>query len=257
MASLLKDNSIQSNSLLNQLNDIEFTHLEHAQNYNPLYENLFEITPTNYNSIQLNHKFRLKELVAKDNDCIFKGIIFNHKNNETRKVPIFFKYSPLLDPIKFMMGKYEDSEVIVPNYTLKDNSKVYHTNNSAYTDGFFYFLSSLLLNHHHFVNGIDFYGSYTGIKHGFKVNIDEDLSMIHQSNYYQLYKDEKFNILGNIDDYLYNINDSRNYKEKLNIQTKQSLNSNLLVDIMDKDMDDLFVSPIITSNNEAFSIDGN
>ena len=106
-----------------------FTHLKHAQNYNPLYEQLFDITPSNFNTIQLNHKFRLKKLLAKDNDCVFKAIVFNHKNNQTKTVPVFFKYSPLLDPVKYMIGKYQDNDVTIPDFTLKQDSKIYQSNN--------------------------------------------------------------------------------------------------------------------------------
>ena len=248
MTSLLEDKS--TDTLFEQFNDMELTHLKDAQNYNPLYEHLFDITPSNFNTIQLNHKFRLKQLVAKDNDCVFKGIVFNHKNNEIKKVPVFFKYSPLLDPVKYMIGKYEDNEVTIPNYTLKKTCKIYQSNNSAYTDGFFYFLSSLLLNHHHFIHGIDFYGSYIGLKHGFKVNIEEELSMIHQSDFYQLNKNEKFKILGKIEDYLYNINDSRNYKEKLTIQQSNPLTNNLTIDVIDNDINELFISPQANNTEE-------
>ena len=94
MSSLIEDTSTQStNTLFEQFNDRHFTHLKHAQNYNPLYEQLFDITPSNFNTIQLNHKFRLKKLLAKDNDCVFKAIVFNHKNNQPKTVPVFFKYS--------------------------------------------------------------------------------------------------------------------------------------------------------------------
>ena len=245
MSSLIEETSTQStNTLFEQFNDIHFTNLKDAQNYNPLYENLFDITLSNFNTIQLNHKFRLKKLVAKDNDSVFKAIVFNHKNNQTKTVPVFFKYSPLLDPVKYMIGKYQDNDVTIPDFTLKQDSKIYQSNNSAYTDGFFYFLSSLLLNHHHFIHGIDFYGSYIGLKHGFKVNIEEELSMIHQSDYYQLNKNEKFKILGKIEDYLYNINDSRNYKEKLTIGESNSLKNDLTIDVIDNDINELFTSPL-------------
>ena len=250
MACLSQENTNSTQDLFQQFKDNKWTHLENPQNYNPIYEKLFEITPNNSNSIQLNHKFRLNHLVAEDNDSQFKGTVINIKNNESKEVPIFFKYSPLLDPVKFMMGKYEEKQVTTPIFGLNNESKIYQHNNSAYTDGFFYFLSSLLLNQHYFINGIDFYGSYIGLKHGFKVNIEEELSMIHQSDFYQLHKDEKIKILGNIDNYLYNINDSRNYKDKLTIKSNDSLNNILTIDTMDEEINDIFTTSSLDTTQD-------
>ena len=59
-----------------------------------------------------------------------------------KRTESFFKFSPLIDPVKFMVGKYEkiDKETIVKLPKLNNNDcldKVLDKNNSAYVDSFF------------------------------------------------------------------------------------------------------------------------
>ena len=246
MSSLAEYHIPSTDELFSQLENMAWTNVKQPQNYNPIYEELFDLTPSNANTIQLNQKFMLQKLVAKENDSIYNAVVHNNRNNETKKVPVFFKYSPLLDPIKFMMGKYENSDITIPTFGSVKDTKIYQTNNSAYVDGFFNFLSSQLLHQYHFIHGIEFYGSFIGLKHGFKVNIEDELSMIYQSDFYQLHKESKIKLLGNIEDYLYNESDSRNFKEKLSIHSNASLKSNLSIDSIDKELNDLFVTTELT-----------
>lgn len=248
MSSLAEYHTSTTDELFSQLQDAEWTNLKQPQNFNPIYDKMFELTPSNANTIQLNHKFMLQKLVAKENDSIYNGIVYNSRNNESKPVSVFFKYSPLLDPVKFMMGKYEESDITIPTFGSVKETKIYQSNNSAYVDGFFNFLTSQLLHQYHFIHGIEYYGSFIGLKHGFKVNVEDELSMIYQSDYYQLHKDSKIKLLGNIEDYLYNESDSRNFKEKLSIHSNASLKSNLSFESIDKELNDLFVA---TPNNNV------
>lgn len=248
MSSLAEYYIPTTDELFTQVQDAEWTNLKQPQNFNPIYDEMFELTPTNANTIQLNHKFMLQKLLAKENDCVYNGIVYNNRNNETKNVSVFFKYSPLLDPIKFMMGKYEDSDITIPTFGIVKDTKIYQTNNSAYVDGFFNFLTSQLLHQYHFIHGIEYYGSIIGLKHGFKVNIEDELSMIYQSDFYQEHKDSKIKLLGNIEDYFYNETDSRNYKDKLSIHSNASLKSNLSIESIDQELNELFVP---TPSNEV------
>tara|TARA_Y100000992_G_scaffold292649_1_gene250384 strand:+ start:1458 stop:3194 length:1737 start_codon:yes stop_codon:yes gene_type:complete len=248
MSSFLEYHTPKTEDLFSQLEELAWTNVKQPQNYNPIYDTLFDLTPSTANAIQLNQKFMLQKLLAKENDSIYNAVVYNNRNNETKEVPVFFKYSPLLDPVKFMMGKYEDSDITIPTFGIVKDTKIYHTNNSAYVDGFFNFLTSQLLQQYHFIHGIEFYGSFIGLKHGFKVNIEEELSMIYQSDYYQLHKDTKIKLLGNIDDYLYQETDSRNYKHKLSIQSNSSLKSNLSIEIMDEELNELFLPNTTTDS---------
>ena len=55
---------------------------------------------------------------------------------------------------------------ILSNNTVFD--RINCLDNSSYVDGFFSYLSSKLLNEYGFVHGIDFYGSFLGIKKNIK-----------------------------------------------------------------------------------------
>ena len=108
---------------------------------------------------------------------IQQTIIYYSDNIYNKEV--FFKYSPLVDPIKYMIGKYESSYNIYNLPSIKKEKyileKVYDPNNSAYSDGFFYYLSSLLLTNYNFINGINYYGSFISNKNNFIVNIEDDM----------------------------------------------------------------------------------
>ena len=99
--------------------------------------------------------------------------IIKVKNKNT--INSFFKFSPLLDPLKYMTGKYnipiERTLPVFHDPTERNSTldKIYDTNNTAYIDSFFYYLTSQLLHHHNFIHGIDFYGSFLCIKNDFKL----------------------------------------------------------------------------------------
>ena len=91
---------------------------------------------------------------------------------------------PLIDPIKFMVGKYnsldEKKQTNLPQLT--DNichSKALTPNNSAYVDSFFSYLTSHMLHKHKFLHGLDFYGSFLAIKAAFDINIIDDLEYLY------------------------------------------------------------------------------
>jgi hypothetical protein len=65
--------------------------------------------------------------------------------------------------------------------------KLANMHNASYVDAFFYFLSSeLMAADPAFRHGIEFYGSYLGVKNNFLYNLDEDYIMqstfFHQNN---------------------------------------------------------------------------
>jgi len=139
------------------------------QNYNPIYNRYFEMDSTNYNSISLNSKYQFKNL--QQVECL--------DTNSTHNKNVFIKFSPLLDPIRYMIGKYQnlDKDYVLPDMNNQDVcfSKLKDPNNMAYTDCFFSYLSSQLLNHHGFVHGIDFFGSFLGIQEKFNANVTDEV----------------------------------------------------------------------------------
>ena len=79
------------------------------QNYVPLYNEFFSLNETNFNSINLNHKWHITEFAEKVAENKYICTIKNNDNE--KKVPSFFKFSPLVDPIKFLVGKYRKKTV--------------------------------------------------------------------------------------------------------------------------------------------------
>jgi hypothetical protein len=190
-----------------------------AQNYIPLYNSYFSLTKMNYNSIMLNHNWKIHEILTQESDNIFKCKVKNEKTKDTRKV--FLKFSPLLDPIKYLLGKYDTTNTSLlklPSFESIDcNPKVRDYNNSAYVDSFFTYLSSKLLHDHGFVHGMDFYGSFLAMKTDFRINIIDDIDYLNDSNFFK--KNDK--ILYELEESEANElnSDTRNYKKKLVFST--------------------------------------
>ncbi len=138
------------------------------QNYVPLYKRFFSLNSTNWNSINL------------DNPSINLNVIDDELCHENK--PLFFKFSPLLDPLKYLTGSYEDYDFTLPTLT-KSYPKLEDFNNSSYVDSFFSFLSSRLLKQG-FNHGNDFYGSYLGIKADFQYNIEDDLDHLEDCEFF-------------------------------------------------------------------------
>jgi hypothetical protein len=203
----------------NLLKNLEETRmgLSHCQNFIPLYSTFFSLNDTNYNSINLNQTFSVQSVVYPESkeegqDRHFKNIatasVKKRADDDTIvDVPVFFKFSPLLDPIKYLAGSYDTRNeallhlpelhsVTISNSSIdkgsnkdKENhychSKVLDPNNSAYVDGFFSYLSSQLLHTHDFIHGIDFYGSYLAIQKDFIVNIFDDQEYLMKNEFFK------------------------------------------------------------------------
>ena len=207
--------------LYNSLKGVNNTFYK-IQNYNPIYKLFFSLNDTNWNSINLNERNHLREIIEQIDNTNYKIRLENGIERET-----FLKYSPLIDPIRFLAGKLEDISLndicVLPihNYNNSDSdgnkvngenikltndyinvfdyskelfknkdftkyvsNKVNTPYNTAYTESFFSYLSSQILNNNNFVHGVDFYGSFTCIKKDFIVNIADDLEALQQSTFF-------------------------------------------------------------------------
>lgn len=147
-----------------------------------------------YRRIAFNHRYHV---VSAE-----KGKVYDSESKQIVDKNVFVKYSPLLDPFKYMVGKYKPVDdpklrilpappAIVASKTIPtvlpdvgSHPKMAHAMNSSYVDCFFYYLSSMLLNQHGFVHGIDFYGSYVGIQDEFLMNIEEDVEYLADSSFF-------------------------------------------------------------------------
>ena len=199
-------------TLFTKCNDL--VKLYDIQNYVPLYNKFFSLQETNFNAINLNHKLFITNI----NEKISENIYNIELNNNTKKQS-FFKFSPLVDPVKYMIGKYEKNNLeLLPNKKNNPeniNGKLLDENNSSYVDSFFSYLSSKLLEKHNFIHSIDFYGSFLGIKHNYLFNVADDLDYLIDSDYFHKHKNDLFEITENID-HIFEEN-TRKYREKLNI----------------------------------------
>ena len=207
----------------NLLKNLEETRmgLSNCQNFIPLYSTFFSLNDTNYNSINLNQTYSIQSIhycesangldKEEKEKRHFKNIatasVKKRDDDNVINVPIFFKFSPLLDPIKYLAGNYDTqndalrhlpqlkslpiSMVLTANDSEKNeekhycHSKVLDPNNSAYVDGFFSYLSSQLLHAHQFIHGIDFYGSYLAVQNDFIVNIFDDQEYLMKNNFFK------------------------------------------------------------------------
>ena len=172
--------------------------------------------------------------------------IINNTNSIKRES--FFKFSPLLDPIKFMIGKYDISKNLFELPTINNNSikKIKDPDNSAYVDGFFSYLTSKLLHTYHFIHGTDFYGSFIGIKDNFHYNIFDDFDYLNESPFFHKNLDKLFKIEDGKSDIFYG--NSRNCQRKIKIT--ESI-SNLECETIDKD----FFGNIFKKTNADISIE--
>lgn len=148
------------------------------QHYNPIYSRFFEMDETNYNRITLNHKYHIYDL-----NTVYDG-------EELISKEIFVKYSPLLDPLNFLRGKYDLENSIfktLPKLGSTEEtcmSKVLDVNNSSYVDGFFCYLTSMLREKHNWIHGVEYYGSVLGVQKGFKYDIIDDIDFLSKTPFF-------------------------------------------------------------------------
>ena len=202
----------KNSNLFLSLEKYEITKL---QNYLPVYNKFFSLNETNYNNINLNQKYNLESIQQKNTENRYTCKIINGKNSIKRES--FFKFSPLLDPIKFMMGKYDISKNLfeLPSLNNKSIKKIRDPDNSAYVDGFFFYLTSKLLHTYNFIHGTDFYGSFIGIKNNFHYNIFDDFDYLNESPFFHKNLDKLFKIEDGKREIFYG--NSRNCQKKITI----------------------------------------
>ena len=218
-----------------------------VQNYIPLYNTFFELNNTNYNSINLNNSKFINSIEEQltENKYIIKIL---NKEQDILEKNCFIKFSPLLDPIKYIIDNYDASINICNLPKLNNNTchyKMLDTNNLSYVDSFFSFLSSTMLNTYNFINGIDFYGSFLCIKNNFVVNIEDDIDILNDNENFHKNNNIKYTIDNNSYEKLFN-NSTKKHKHKIQLDNNEECCEELLNLSDIKDLDCL---------NEIFNID--
>jgi len=180
-----------------------FTNLEkfdctNTQNYIPIYKNFFLLNSTNYNLINWNHTHYVDNITRKEDENTYICDVANG-DAKSRSERVFFKFAPLIDPIKVMIGKYANATNLTNLPQLESdenvvNPKLLDQNNSAYVDGGFSYLSNQLMAAHRFVHGVKFYGSFLSVKKNFKFNVYDDIEYLIKSDYFNKNKNNLFSV---------------------------------------------------------------
>jgi len=225
LTNLLSDPVNKSNKATIDYNPFKINNI---QNYNPIYKEIFELTPKNYNIISLNHN---------------KHVVFDKEKANENSVPIeksFIKYSPLLDPYRYLTGKYTNTDnlTVLPSIDESVNShpKLNDPNNASYIDNFFCYLSSQLKNKHSLPNAIDYYGSYLAVQEKFRVNIADDIDYLRNSDYFSNNKNIIYEIECSEEEDPFANFGSRKNKEKISLHNGSNI-SHLSIEDLDIKID--------------------
>jgi hypothetical protein len=222
----------------------------------PIYERFFSLNNTNYNSINLNNQLYISDIKDINGTDIGNENIFNCKlknitdNVQSISKSVFIKMAPLLDPFKYIIGKYTYSDpnlFNLPSFdkTVNVHPKIMEQNNSAYIDGFFSFLTSKILHEHKFIHGVDYYGSFLAIKNEYKLNIIDDIDYLVQSDFFNKQK----NVLFDVEDFSHLLsNDDNKPLKPLKISTSVKSNSSI------KSIDDSMFENIFENDTEHVSL---
>ena len=171
--------------------------------------------------------------------------VYNNITNSLDKVDIFFKFAPLLDPTRYMIGKYSSfSNNINVLPKLNDNSvleKYRSVHNASYTDNFACFLLGKLLNHHNFLHGIEYFGSFLSIQEKYRIDIVDELEYLYESDFFKdnlnkLFVIDEENKANGISQFL-------NYGSRGN-KPKLTINDDINIDNIDNIDNDLTVQDI-------------
>jgi hypothetical protein len=151
--------------------------LNSIQNEQPVHRLFFDVaTAIDFESIQLNSNYQMIDLHT----------VVSVDSSIKLNKPVFIKYSPLLDPVRYMIGKYNVGDEQIR--TLPKNgagfSKLSTIHNASYADGFFSFLASRLLQTHNLKHAIDYYGSYLAVQKQFKMDITDDYDYLTDSDFF-------------------------------------------------------------------------
>jgi len=191
------------------------------QSYNPLYKLFFELNASNYDSVAFNHRYHVVDL----------NTVWDSERSEKASREMFVKFAPLLDPVRYLIGRYKSQAVLdLPSLEGGCHEKLSTPHNSSYIDNFFCYLSNQMLHTHGFWHGIEYYGSYVGVQKKYRMNLADDMDYLIQSEYFnenrsKLYElEEGENPFANFG--------SRNNKNKLNIHggSRISLDEVLLLE---------------------------
>ena len=155
----------------------------------------------------MNQKYYLQNIIEHSHQINESSQTLNHLETvigddagNAHNAPIFVKYSPLLDPIRYLSGKYNINDtktMTLPKYNSSSadcEEKMLNVNNASYVDGFFSYLTSKTLHTHGVVHGLDYYGSYLCKQREFSTNVFDDIEYLVGCSFFNTYENELFTI---------------------------------------------------------------
>ena len=229
------DTDSLAEQFVSDLNDIENDynafHIDKIQTFHPFFDKLLENldSSTDMNAISLKNRYQFTDM---------DKVLDTESNMTPIDKPVFIKFAPLLDPIRYMIGKYEISDdslrTLPSNIENNSFSKLKSEHNASYVDCFFSFLSSQSFHKHGVHNAVDFYGSFLGIQEKYKMNVTDDLEYLNGSPFFLSNIGKHFHITENIENPFLN-QGSRSNKQKIEISTIDEADNELLLDFEEID----------------------
>jgi len=173
----------------------QYYDVTHCQLYAPHHERFFNLDNDNRNTITIAPAQHIIRFAPDDTAEV--DVSEEHDGSATTTVPVHVKFCPLVDALDYLVNGNDTAEqaLVLPVSTHPvppelANTRANSIHNRAYTDAFFVYLSSRLRNNHQFINALEYYGLFTGIRHNHQIDIANDLD--------ELWESESF--LGGLDD---------------------------------------------------------
>ena len=205
---------IDIHSMKESCDDSEYNpfDVDKLQLYNPIYQRFFDMNESNSQTIALNHPYHIHDATH----------VVSIKTGDPIEKDVFIKYSPLLDPYRYMIGKYnlEDESIrAMPQLNSTPDEvhpKMLSVHNTSYVDAFFTYLSSVLYNDRKMENAIDFYGSYLGVQKTFRFDVTDDMEYLETSDFFNRHNGSLFYVEDPNEDDEHSINGgSRKHRRQL------------------------------------------
>jgi hypothetical protein len=242
--------------IFDQLSDKSALNLCKTQGYIPFINRFPKLQSSIDNYTELSHKWTITsvnnsvEVPTNVKNCTITNTAGNSCNDN-----VFFKPAPLLDPYKYLHGKYKETHIsTLPSFSPTENLNVHpkmlNTDNASYTDCFFCYISAKLLEEFGFIHGIPYYGSFLAIKNDFKVDISDDLEYLIDSEFFIKNKGKKYQV----DDYSHMVIDSNGAaKPSLMMEDDVNISSAIMMCEDIPNYDEIFersdvVTPITQTN---------
>lgn len=168
-----------------------------CQLYAPHHERFFNLNNDNRNTITIAPAHHAVRFSSPNNAEV--DISEDQDGSATSNVPVYVKFCPLVDALDYLVNASgaADQSLTLPSSTHPIHpqlakARANNIHNRTYTDAFFVYLSSRLKNNYQFVNALNYYGLFTGIRHNHKINIVNDLDELWESESFMGGLDNRF-----------------------------------------------------------------